>query len=164
MTPSTPPQDLNKITFRDYGILDNEYTADRNGMYNGTIDGTIFSGYVKHSKANHFRLGGTSDASVAAGAKEWGGLIYHPNAINSGASLVIDGSVAIPGWYMEISAEAIGMTTLIDAEYFLQQSVEFVDSDNDGAEDDLKLGVGVNGVMVAPLAMNNTGCAADGYV
>ncbi|MBQ8494583.1 MAG: hypothetical protein IJ465_02365, partial [Clostridia bacterium] len=164
ITPSTPPQDLNKITFHSYGIADDVYAKNINGMYNGDIDGTIFSGYIKQSVLNHFRLGGTPDLNYGGGAGDWGGLIYRPNDATGGKTLVVEGSVAIPGWYIEVNASVFGMTTLYDSEYFLQQSIEFVDNDNDGEKDDLKLGIWINGVMIAPYALNDTGCAADGYI
>lgn len=123
------------------------------GNFTGTIpadslDEQIFTLKVKYSaNSQQFHYAGTDDTSV--NDYKYSGFTLYP--ANSGATLCLRqmaGSVVSNFVNADYNAEDIfGEGGSFFNEFILQISTEFVDVDNDGSEDDVKLGVWFNGSL-----------------
>lgn len=141
------PKGMTEITFEDFGIKDETYANTFSSTYAGeTMDNTLFSGKLTFSETGetHFMYGGT---------KAWGGFIltnvydatkdehylrlYDSNADKAGKKF--DDII--------IYAGEAGVEKLVGAEFKLNYTLEYIDNDNGGTKNDLKLGVWFNGKL-----------------
>ena len=126
---------LEKISFADFGISDGSYSGEDNmkvGYYIGDYDGKVFSGDVTFSEnRTDIWIGGVDDA--------WYGMGFLSGYEGDTTTLRFwaDGREWI------LTPEIAG-TTLVGKSVNLKLSYELVDSDNDGKQDVLKLGIWFN--------------------
>lgn len=141
--------------FKSYTIADTEPTFDtpnaNTGNFIGTIpfdslDEKVFTAKIKYATNAQFHYAGTDDTSVK-NYKYSGFSLY----TEDGANLYLRqlaGSVVANFVKADYKAEDIfGEGGSFFNEFVLQISTEFVDIDNDGNEDDVKLGVWFNGKL-----------------
>lgn len=133
--PEKLPTHLQRTTFGDMNISDGK-TFWSTGFNQGTILGTLFSGYVTFHGANMWlQYGGT-------GTNPWIGMRFACD----GEKIVLGHSDREFTGAYEFTSDIAG-TELIDNRFLLQLSAEAVDHDGDGQKDDVKLGVWFNGVL-----------------
>ena len=136
-----PDESFKKITFGNFAIKDGQYSyigpeLGAEGRYIFSVNQTVFSADFHFSKAlgADFRYGGKGNP--------WNGLRFWTTG---------DGKL-----YMQDGEEKTDIYTfhpmyagvqLVDNTFNMKLSVEFVDSDNDGVKDDVKLGVWFNSVL-----------------
>ena len=136
-----PDESFKKITFGNFAIKDGQYRfigpeLGAEGRYIFSVNQTVFSADFHFSKAlgADFRYGGKGNP--------WNGLRFWTTG---------DGKL-----YMQDGEEKTEIYTfhpmyagvqLVDNTFNMKLSVEFVDSDNDGVKDDVKLGVWFNNVL-----------------
>lgn len=130
-----------KFTFDTVSILDKTYTVSDGlirGAYGESLDGACF--------------GGTVTFSAKAGAQ----MLYAATAGNAGMtiSLTDDGrlvlghnAISFPTKYF--LASKAGLNSFADEEFNISISTRYVDSDNDGAKDDVELGMWFNDILYA---------------
>ncbi len=140
-TTQQPDSSFKEITFGNFAIKDGQYgyvgtKLGAEGTYIFSVNRTVFSGDFHFSRAAgaDFRYGGKGNP--------WNGLRFWTTG---------DGKL-----YMQDVMEKTAIYTfhpmyagvqLVDSTFNMKLSVEFVDSDNDGAKDDVKLGVWFNDVL-----------------
>ena len=137
-----PDPSLKEISFSSFGIKDGIYgykdndLAASGGYYDAvkgtTLDGTLFHADVKFSSGKMMlRYGGKNSA--------WEGLWFQ----SDGNHIKLwDGENLICRFLPEIAG-----TQLVDNMFNLKMSIVYVDSDSDGMEDDVQLGIWFNDVM-----------------
>ena len=154
------PGGLTSVSWGDFAMA-NYWTGenfDVSGTYRGDqttrLNNMLFEGYLTQSGGSQVNIFGP------ASNPNWGGIKFlNPTE----TQLSVQGSMAIPDWGFNVSAEAVGMDSFVDQEYFLQMSVQYVDRDGDGAADDLKLGMWINEINVLKADAANAKPADDGF-
>lgn len=142
LTPA-PDATLRTITFNNYGIADNTYTIgpdtdlEASGKHLGTLDDTLFSGNVTFggNGGTEIRFGGVANA--------WTGLLFQTKTDNN--NLYMQDAEALTSEYAFTPATA--GVQLVAQSINLKISTQFIDYDNDGLKDDVRLGVWFNGVL-----------------
>lgn len=136
--------DLKKITFSHFGIQDGTYTYFPgdfavSGTYKGELNNTVFCGRISFSSemTAYLRIGGKESA--------WKGLSLTNQLGDGGLSIRNESSIGNGSRY-KFNSDVAG-TELLDNEFDLKLSFEVMDTDGDGAEDDVKLGVWFNDVL-----------------
>lgn len=131
---------MTKITFRDFGMKDGTfgYTGDLSakGYYNGSLSGKVFTGDITFTEApSYLFIGGQPNA--------WYGI-----SIASGQENVPSDSllVTIGDKSYTLSPAVIG-TVLVGKEINLKVSYLETDTDKDGSNDTLQLGIWINGKL-----------------
>ena len=128
---------LAKVTFKDFGIADGIYAYQNGeavyGDYSGTLSGSVFSGDIRFTeKQAHFYIGGYPDAkqglSLATGK----------------AGVPADSLELTFGGQTYILTPQIAHVTLVGETFNLKLSYQEVDTDQDGQNDTLKLGIWFN--------------------
>ena len=140
------PEGLKEITFRDFGFINGDVTKYPSGEYEGdTLDNTLFTGKITFPKKDsaHIMYGG----KVAGGgfdivpAKnettgEWYLRLFDTNQDKTGRK------------FTEYKFyENVAGVPLVGEEVALSLSLQYVDHDNDGKKDDVKLGVWFGGKL-----------------
>ena len=154
------PVDFTKLTWGDFGMA-NYYAGsgvDKSGAYLGDLssrlENVLFSGYITQTGNSQVNVFGPKSNP------NWGGIKFlNP----TDTKLSVQGSVAIPNWGFNVSANAVGLDTFVGKEYHLKVSAQYVDHDGDGSADDLKLGMWINDVNVLEADAANAKPADDGY-
>lgn len=148
----TPPTDFTNITLLDAGVADGEDAAFLGGFEKETLDRTLFSMRIKYAvNMSRFHYGCTN----SGGDWNYGGISFR---MDSGKIIVgnealdhLDGKGILPNLPSRLvimNAETAGIgSTFENEEFLLQISTEFIDLDKDGEEDDIKLGIYVNGLL-----------------
>ena len=138
-----------QITLKNFGISNGKYHFteegalkvgfEANGSYAFDLDGTIFSANVEFSsnRGITFCYGG--------GPSVWHGLRFDV----FGERLRLVDAAFNPEYGNEIYyfESSLAGVELLDNKFNLKLSTEYVDSDGDGAKDDVKFGVWFNGVL-----------------
>ena len=151
VVPIQPDENLKKISFSSFSIEDAEFTdinvtdfctsgAYRDLMKGKTLDGTLFHGRVKFGEKGgaELRFGGLATA--------WLGLRITGHA--DGTIILTEAELNAPEKqfsYLFNPYEA--GCELVGAWLDLKISTQFVDCDNDGVVDDVKLGIWFNDVL-----------------
>ena len=137
----TLPSSFRKVTFHNFGVNNGTFNYNGGklcfyGDYALNLNKTIFSGdvYYSHTKGGDFRYGGKTN--------EWCGLWFYTR---SDGKLYMRGVEGDTGTY--VFNPVIAGTELTDTWFNIKLSTEYVDSDNDGNKDDIKLGVWFNDVL-----------------
>lgn len=134
----TVPSYLKTITFSDYAISPGKYGYNKTdlaivGAYSGSMDGTFFTGDVifDNSPAVSLIFGGASTP--------WYGLYVVPT--KNGRLRIYDPELK----YLDVTLKSkTAGCELLGNKFKLGLSTEFVDSDEDGKRDDVRLGVWIN--------------------
>ena len=139
------PTDMKEISFRDFGFVDGDYTSSKKGQYDGdTLNGTLFSGKITFSE--------TGDTHLIYGGKVAGGGIslatsyddthgYHLRLRNPKDS-------ESTATFSEIHFYSdVARVPLVGEELDLKLSLQYIDNDGKGAENDVKLGVWFGGKL-----------------
>lgn len=133
------PANLIKRTFNDFGVGNGDVSWFTSINNDNTVVGTAFSGYVTfHGKNVWMQYGG-----AGAGKDDfWKGIRF----AFDGTDLILSPSAGeFSGTYR--FTPDIAKTQFSETKVLLQITAERVDSDNDGAVDDVKLGVWFNGIL-----------------
>jgi len=133
-------KDFKQLTFDSYDIETGTYSYDVLGLATSghcdleSLDKVVFSDTVQFSKATgtSLRIGGKPSA--------WHGLVFNNTA--DGKLMLNEATGKMPTIYFD---PATAGTALVGKDIKLQLSFEYVDSDEDGKKDDVKLGVWFNG-------------------
>ena len=147
--PIQPDEELKIITFSSFGIEDADFTNIdtgnfcASGLYRDvikgkTLDGTLFHGKVKFSTAYgaDIRLGGVKDG--------WTGIRL---ATTGDGCLILEDTAIENKKLSKILVPTVAGSTLTGKWLDLMMSIQYVDHDGDGKQDDVKLGVWLNGVL-----------------
>ena len=141
MVTENPGEHLKKITFANFAISDNKYgyigaELGAKGTYIFSVENTVFSGDFCFSKNGgaDFRYGGNKNP--------WNGLRFW--TAGDGKLYMQDATEKTERY--EFHPMYAG-TKLVDNMFNMKLAIEFVDSDNDGLKDDVKLGVWFNDVL-----------------
>ena len=139
--PIQPDASWKVISFSSFGVKDGTYGYDENGLavvgnfFNAakgkTLDGTLLTATVYMDKDTDIRIGGKDNP--------WNGFVFM--AVEDYIQLYVHD---VPVY--KFTPTAAG-TVLVGEKLQLQLSVVYVDSDEDGAKDDVQLGVWFNGVL-----------------
>ena len=138
----TLPTDMTEITFRDFGYADGAYKAfPAAKQYGGTtMDNTLFGGMVTFPKNKDVYIqyggkvaGGGFNLGTSEKDGEWYLRLYDTNKDKSGQAFSVD-----------LHADVAGVDTFVEEELELHISIEYVDHDNGGTQNDMKLGVWFN--------------------
>jgi len=135
------PTDMAEISFRDFGIVDREnYQGWEGKAYTGeTLNNTLFSGtitfpqiagaYITYA-GNGPQVGLGLRVDQDANTEEWYLTLYHSNS-------------ALLGTLQneKIYAETAGVEKLVGVPLELHISMEYLDHDSNGQNNDLKLGI-----------------------
>ena len=139
------PEDMTEISFRDFVLKgpnysgtfkDGEYTKWSYAQYAGeTMDNTLFSGKITFpTEANVF-------------------FMYAGNTLAEGIQLITAQDATTGEWYLRLRnsetkkdlkkfiAEEAGVKALVGVPLELHISLEYIDNDGEGTENDVKLGV-----------------------
>ena len=131
------PDYLKEITFTDFGIKDGTYNMDRSGKYYGkSLDKTVLTGTVNVQPGALFIIGGTEN---------WRGIVlaFGKNIITlDNAYGKVDGFPKVA-----FKPDVVGVSDFVGIDLKLQISFEFVDNDDGGTANDLKLGMWFNGKL-----------------
>lgn len=147
----TPPTDFTNITLLDAGITDGEDSTFIGRFEKDTLDRTLFSMRIKYNvDKSRFHYGCTN----RGGDSNYGGIAFR---LDSGRIIVgnevpeLDDKgmlTNLPSHLVIMDAETAGIgATFENEEFLLQISTEFIDLDQDGDKDDIKLGIYVNGFL-----------------
>ncbi len=130
------PKNLTELTFSDWNITDGEYTF-KNVTTEAAenIGNSLFSGYVM------FKENGTP--LMYGGKDPWQGFRIQSNGANLSLDYIDASQTAVT---IDASKAGVG-ETFLNKKFLLQMTTEVVDSDNDGAEDDVKFGLWIDGVL-----------------
>ena len=143
----TIPEGLTELTIKDFGITPDSYVGGLHaGEYSGsTLDKTLVSTKVTFSEEGQAFL-------MIGGKSSWGGfgistfndlstgepVLRLYDTMNQGASRMFDSYL----FYSDVAG-----ATLIGEELELKVSIEFVDQNEDGMKNDVKLGFWFNGKL-----------------
>lgn len=127
------------ITFDDFGIESKIYTktgksSTISGFYDGQMNGTVLEGDVLFSKGEAKLVFGDAKGSQGLQLGSCGG---------SNLKLV---DMSTKEVLLVLTPEAAN-TALCGKDFNLKISIQLIDKDKDGAEDDLKLGIWINDVL-----------------
>lgn len=147
----TPPTDFTNITLLDAGIQDGENATFIGRFKEDSLDRTLFSMRIKYSaNMSRFHYGCTN----GSGDMNYGGISFR---MDSGKIIVgnevVDETVKgllphLPSRLVILDPEIAGVgSTFENEEFLLQISTEFIDLDQDGDKDDIKLGIYINGFL-----------------
>lgn len=137
------------ITLKNFGITDGKYQFteggaltvgfEANGSYAFDLDGTVFSANVEFSSDRGISM------CYGGGPSVWHGLRFDV----FGERLRLVDADFDPLYGNEIYYFESGMAgvELLDNKFNLKLSTEYVDSDGDGAKDDVKFGVWFNDML-----------------
>ncbi len=127
------PSDYKQITLGNFGIKDGSYkNVFVEGQYALSMHKTIFTVDVE------FSSDGLEDLRYGGKINGWYGLRFW----REGSSLCMEDVEGNTERYTFISL--LAGTTLVDEQFNLKISTEYVDSDDDGVKDDVKLGIWFN--------------------
>ena len=138
-----------EITLKNFGISNGKYQFteegalkvgfEANGSYAFDLDGTIFSANVEFSSNRGVSL------CYGGGPSVWHGLRFDV----LGERLRLVDAAFNPEYGNEIYyfESSLAGVKLLDNKFNLKLSTEYVDSDGDGAKDDVKFGVWFNDVL-----------------
>ena len=159
-TDGSIPTDVTPFTWKDTANLtDGTFAAVTSGFYKShiaQIDDALLQGYATFAGSEALNLFGPLDNYA------WGGIKVRPS-VNENNILTIDGSHAVSGLTLNIPASKVKAISFVNEKFLLQVSVQYVDYDGDGAEDDLKLGIWVNGVNAFAADTLGTSGAINGF-
>ena len=145
------PVDMKNITFMDAGILDGTDDTFTGDFGLETLNGTVFSAIMRYNvPGSRMHYGLVREVSTFGGIAfrlEDGKLVVSNEKAPEGATG--DGILHnMPFRLLVIEPKEAGVgDTFLDKEFRLQVSTEFVDMDNDGQVNDIKLGVFINGYL-----------------
>ena len=134
------PTGFRSLTFESFGIKNGAYGAKEKdlsvtGKTIFSLDRTMFSGNVIFSsKGGDIRYGGEKNA--------WMGIMIYSMGNGKLGLMGVEGDT---GTY--VFRSSVAGTALTDARMNLKITTEIVDSDGDGAKDDVKVGVWFNNVL-----------------
>lgn len=146
----TIPEGLKKITLSDARIGIGSGNKAGKFVTIDSLDGTLFSAKLKFDQNGsrmHLGLNNNSDnAYLGIGVR-----LENDNLIIGNELGEQEGALSNMGLYhIVIEPEYVGLgETFVDEEFLFQMSIEFVDHDNTGKKDDIKLGVIINDVFYA---------------
>ncbi len=138
-----PDKSLKKISFSSFGIEDGVYGENNNALAvsggyfdpvrGRSLNGTLFSGYVKFGSQNGVQLnyGGKNSAWEGIAIRSMGDALW-----------LVQGDNLLGTFMPDIAG-----VKLTDNMINLKLSIVFVDSDKDGKKDDVQLGVWFNDRM-----------------
>ena len=151
------PTGLKEITFRDFGLIDGDYTKYPDGKYDGeSLDGTLFSGKITFSKIGdtHMMYGGKvtgGGLELALGGNETEGFYLRLRNPKGSESTATFNEIK---FYSDVAG-----VELVGTELELSLSLEYIDHDGKGSKNDVKLGVWFGGKLY-----NNNYIYLDNYV
>ncbi len=139
--PIQPDESLKVISFSSFGVKDGSYGYNENtlaitGNYfspqkGRSLDGTLLTGYVKFADGTDIRVGGKDNP--------WMGIYL----IAAGEELHLYANDTL---YYKFRESSAGIK-LVGEELKLEMSIVYADTDGDGVNDDVQLGVWFNGVL-----------------
>ncbi len=139
--PIQPDPSLKVISFSSFGVADGSYGYNENGLavsgnfYNPakgrSLDGTLLTGNIRLDDGTDIRFGGKDNP--------WLGIYLM--AVGDAIHLYANDALVY-----KFMPNAAG-TTLVGEAFDLKMSINYVDSDGDGAADDVKLGLWFNGAL-----------------
>lgn len=140
----TIPEGLEELHFVDFGILDGEYGK---GTYKGEYGGTTLDDTLVCGKLTFTPRGDTH--VLIGGKKAMGGFgisAIVPNKSEEWVLRLYDTNCDKKGWKFEpiYFYSDIAGVTVVGQEIDLKVSIQYVDNDGDGVENDLKLGMWFN--------------------
>lgn len=158
-TDGSIPTDVMPFTWKDTSNLtDGTFSSTTAGFYKSNvtqIDDALLQGYVTFAGLDNLNLFGPMTNN------DWGGIKVKPSSDN--AILTIDGSESVTGMALSVPASKVKAISFVDERFLLQVSVQYVDFDGDGAEDDLKLGIWINGINAFTADTLGTSGAVNGF-
>ena len=141
---ATLPENLTEVTFSSFGIADGTYQYKEGlfateGQYARPLSSSMFSGdiYIPDGSRVDIRYGGLTS--------RWFGLIFANTADGKFYMEGIADNKNVTDSYVFNPAKA--GTEFIGTWFNLKLTTELIDSDDDGAKDDVKLGVWFNDVL-----------------
>ena len=144
------PADRTNITLMDAGVMDVHNNAFAGNFELNTLDGTLFSTMIKYgADGSRLHLGfGDPDLN-------FGGISFRLSGNNLAVSNEYAGSdktgygvlKTMPFSLVLLNPKTAGIDTFKDTEFLLQVSINFVDHDGGGKNDDIKLGVFINELL-----------------
>ncbi len=149
----TIPTDLTDITLTDGNIPDGNEVTYGNFSRLDSLNRTLFSANMRFNKTGaRIHLGNAGGAANA-----YGGLAIR---LGSSGVLVVGNDYASQEGVQKNELASIGLNhvliypgaagmgdTFAGKDFLLQVSTEFVDKDGDGKENDIKLGIFINGIL-----------------
>lgn len=137
----TLPTDLQELSFIDFGIENGVYSQ---GTYKGEYGGSDLNGTLIRAKLTFTPKG---DTHILIGGKEaWGGLglsVIQMDETEEWVLRLYDTNGDKKGWKFDpifLHSDVAGVP-LIGKEVDMKISIEYVDQDGDGVENDVKLGL-----------------------
>ncbi len=144
----TLPTNLKEITLIDARMGDGSGNAAGKFIGLNSLDGTLFSAKLKFSKnlaRMHYGLSNEyKDGFIGIGFRLEDDKLIIGNEQGSKEGAL--SSMKLNFVTIDPVKAGVGKT-FVDTEFLLQVSIEFIDRDNDGENNDIKLGVFINGVM-----------------
>ena len=144
------PSHLKKITLTDARI--GIGSGNKNGTFVAldSLDGTLFSAKLKfnvNGSRMHFGLNNKSESGYTGiGVRLEGDKLVIGNELGNDKAALTNMGLN----HIVISPKVVGVgNTFVNKEFLLQMSIEYVDRDNDGKKNDIKLGVMINGKFFA---------------
>ena len=132
----------NVMPEKAYGNIDTNGVLDAYSLKNNaSLDKKLLSMKVK------FEGGGGNTRIDVAGSGSWTGFSIFSNKAGDYLHIYTNYGFANPAVGIDMQASIAEIDSFINNEFLLQLSMELVDSDSDGAKDDLKVGVYVNGKL-----------------
>lgn len=144
------PKDLKPITLTDARIGIGSGNVSSKFVALESMAGTLFSAKVKFEKdSSRMHLGfndKTENGYSGIGIRLEGDNLVIGNELGNGK----DGLTNMKISHIIITPKQVGLgDTFVGKEFLLQVSIEFVDRDDNGKKDDIKLGVMINGQFFA---------------
>lgn len=139
-------QGFTALTLEDAGISDrqNSVASGFNSLKVKSLDRTLFSMKVAYSTAgSRFHYGMNN-------SHEYSGISFRfeNGILNVGNEVGGNGIANLPWSLVTIDPQNAGVgKTFVNNEFLLQLSTEFVDHDNGGSDNDIKLGIFINGKL-----------------
>ena len=140
----TLPDDLQELTFIDFGIENGVYPK---GTYKGEYGGSDINGTLLSGKLTFAPKG---DTHILIGGKDvWGGFgisVIQMEDTEEWVLRIYDTNGDKKGWKFEpifLYSDVAGVP-LVGKEVDMKVSIEYVDQDDDGSENDVKLGMWFN--------------------
>lgn len=160
-TDGSIPDGLEAFTWKDtFNTVDGTYIGDVGGYYKSNTaqaDDMLLQGYVNFAGAEHLNVFGPADNW------NWGGIKFSPSS-NDPTIMTVGGSLSVSGLTLNIPASAVNATSFVGEKILLQVSVQYIDRDGDGLEDDLKLGIWFNGVNAFMVDTLQSSKAINGFM
>lgn len=142
-----PPTWMKELTLFDAGIYDNDAQGYAGTLAVDSLDGVLFGMNIQlGEEGSRFHYGAKGDGSSGIAFRRSGDDLVIGNDL--AGSDVADQMTAIPVVWQTLDAGTAGLSgTFSNTEFLLQISTEFVDYGEDGQENDIKLGVYINGKL-----------------